>query len=92
MTIISRIALLTLLHSAIKVTFIPLYPPLDALIATGADDGQVVLSTSEHGEKVHSFQASKERTATVTGLQFTKSNEQLAIGTGDGVVRLWDIV
>ena len=65
---------------------------LDMIVASGADDGQIILSQAASGQKLHSFNAYQSKTIPVCGgIQFSKHSEFLATGLADGIVKLWDL-
>lgn len=62
------------------------------IVASGADDGQIILSQVSTGHKLHAFNAYQSKTIPVTGgVVFSKQSEFLATGLADGIVKLWDL-
>ena len=62
------------------------------IVASGADDGQIILSQASTGQKLHAFSAYQSKVIPVTGgITFSKHSEFLATGLADGIVKLWDL-
>ena len=62
------------------------------IVASGADDGQIILSQAATGQKLHSFNAYQSKTIPISGgVKFSKHSEFLATGLADGIVKLWDL-
>jgi WD40 repeat protein len=63
------------------------FSPDDALIATGAEDGEVRIWDAETGECLHQITA---HAGTVTGIGWLPDGARLASIGYDGIVRLWE--
>ena len=62
------------------------------IVASGADDGQIILSQAATGQKLHGFNAYQSKTIPISGgVKFSKHSEFLATGLADGIVKLWDL-
>ena len=72
------------------------------IVASGGDDGAIVLSSSANGKKVHTFQANANpiisggsqytlSNTSVNSLVFSKNSEFLCAGLGDGQTKIWNL-
>lgn len=72
------------------------------IVASGANDGQIVLSSAQTGKKVHAISAQEKSlvpggtqylmgAAPVTSLTFSKTSEFLCAGLGDGQSKIWNL-
>ena len=62
------------------------------IIASGADDGQIILQQARDGQKLHSFNAYQSKSIPISGgVKFSRHSEFLATGLADGIVKLWDL-
>ena len=72
------------------------------IIASGGEDGQIVLSASNSGKKVHTIQANTTTilsggtqyttgNAPVNSLAFSKNSEFICAGLEDGLGKIWNL-
>jgi len=72
------------------------------IIASGGEDGQVVLSLALTGKKLHTIQANLTESLSggpkyvaenspVSSIVFSKSSEFLCAGMGEGSAKIWNL-
>ena len=78
-------------HTTVSKVFFNLIS--DLILASGADDGYIVLNHASTGQKLHTFVPFKNglSTATVSDCLIGRSSEFLAGAYSDGCVRIFDL-